>query len=240
MSARVRTPSPARAGRPPAKRERPHARDASAPELAKTVRHAPKQERSRKRLDAIVEAAAELFAEVTFPEVTMDAIAQRAGTPIGSVYQFFDDKRAVFAAVMARSNDRARQAFGAIAELVRSEDLPLDFVLDTAIDAYVALQTSEPSIRAANLNFGYLGDLVAEDEALSRELATRTAQLVTRYYPKADARTRKRVATTLVDLVMSFLVIATRRGGAEARSQVAECKALARLYVRSKLGEPKR
>lgn len=221
-----------------------------APDEASFARQAPQQERSRRRFDSIVQAAAELFAAHSFPEVTMDAIAQRAGTPIGSVYQYFEDKRAVFAAVMARSNARAREAFEGVAHLAEASivggarpALPFRAVLDAAIDGFLHLQESEPSIRAANRNLTFLGELVAEDEALQRELSARTAELFARYFPGAEARTRKLVAATVVQLVTSFLIVADRQDpreghkhGGGLEKQLEECKLIVRLYVEARLG----
>jgi AcrR family transcriptional regulator len=203
------------------------------------TRQVPKQERSRKRLEAIVEAAAQLFAEADFPTVTVEAIAQRAGTPIGSVYQFFEDKRAIFAAVMARSNQRAREVLDVVLRQAEAAEgatgVPLPVLLDAVIDAYVLLQRSDPAIRAANRNLTYTGELVAEDEALQRQLAARTAGLLGSYFPRSDPRTRKLVATTVVDVVTSFLVLADRRDTPMARRQLEECKLLVRLYVEARL-----
>jgi len=205
------------------------------------IRHAPKQERSRKRLEAIVDAAAQLFAEADFPNVTVDAIAQRAGTPIGSVYQFFEDKRAIFAAVMARSNQRAREVLDLLLRPAEAAEagaasVPLPALLDAVIDAYVLLQRSDPAIRAANRNLTYLGELVAEEEAMQRQLAARTTTLLAAYFPGSDARTRKLVATTVVDVVTSFLILADRRDTPMARRQLEECKTMVRLYVEARLG----
>ncbi|GAB4201416.1 MAG: TetR/AcrR family transcriptional regulator [Sandaracinaceae bacterium] len=205
------------------------------------TRHVPKQERSKKRLEAIVEAAAQLFAEADFPTVTMEAIAQRAGTPIGSVYQFFEDKRAIFAAVMARSNQRAREVLDVVLRQAEAAEagvtsVPLPVLLEAVIDAYVLLQRSDPAIRAANRNLTYLGELVAEDEALQRQLAMRTAALLGAYYPRSEPRIRKLVATTVVDVVTSLLVLADRRDTPTARKQLEECKTMVRLYVEARLG----
>ena len=194
-----------------------------------------------------MQAAAELFASQSFPEVTMDAIAQRAGTPIGSVYQYFEDKRAVFAAVMARSNERAREAFESVAHLARASivggkrpALPFRAVLEAAIDGFAQLQDGDPAIRAANRNVTFLGELVAEDEALQRELSEHTSELFASYFPDADARTRKLVATTVVQLVTTFLVLADRLDESrksEGKKQLEECKLIVRLYVESRLGD---
>jgi hypothetical protein len=114
--------------------------------------------------------------------------------------------------------------------------LPFRAVLEAAIDGFLHLQESEPSIRAANRNLTFLGELVAEDEALQRELAARTAELFASYFPSADARTRKLVAATVVQLVTSFLIVADRQDPREGQRQLEECKLIVRLYVEARLG----
>jgi len=59
------------------------------------VRVAPQQERSERRLAAFLDAAAELFAEVGYETATMTAIAERSGSSIGALYNYFPDKQAL-------------------------------------------------------------------------------------------------------------------------------------------------
>lgn len=59
------------------------------------ARRSPVQERSQRRVRAILDAAAELLAEVGYEHVTTSAIANRAGISVGSLYQFFANKEAV-------------------------------------------------------------------------------------------------------------------------------------------------
>src|ERR1700749_3838552 len=59
------------------------------------VRVAPQQERSARRFAGFLQAAAELFAEVGFEATTMQAIADRSGSSIGALYNYFPDKQSV-------------------------------------------------------------------------------------------------------------------------------------------------
>jgi AcrR family transcriptional regulator len=58
-----------------------------------------RQERGALRLDAIVAAAATLFAERGFDGTSMNAIAKAAGLTIGSIYQYFPSRDAIVDAV---------------------------------------------------------------------------------------------------------------------------------------------
>jgi AcrR family transcriptional regulator len=66
------------------------------------VRKIPRQARGRERVDRILLAAAEEFAVNGFDSTTTSAIAARAGTSIGSVYQFFGDKASILDALVER------------------------------------------------------------------------------------------------------------------------------------------
>lgn len=61
---------------------------------------APQQERSARRLAGFLQAAAGLFAEVGFDATTMQAIADRSGSSIGALYNYFPDKQAVAATLL--------------------------------------------------------------------------------------------------------------------------------------------
>lgn len=70
----------------------------SAQPLAK----APKQARGERRVAALLDAAAWVFAEKGIEAATMTQIAKQAGAPIGSLYQFFPGKSAVAQALLER------------------------------------------------------------------------------------------------------------------------------------------
>ena len=60
-----------------------------------SVRVAPQQERSVRRLAGFLEAAAELFTEVGYEAATMTAVAERSGSSIGALYNYFPDKQSL-------------------------------------------------------------------------------------------------------------------------------------------------
>ncbi len=62
----------------------------------------PKQKRGRQRVEAILNAASELFAEVGYESATIIEIAARANTSVGSMYQFFANKEAILFAIVER------------------------------------------------------------------------------------------------------------------------------------------
>jgi AcrR family transcriptional regulator len=83
-------------------------------------RSQPKQQRGRQRVDAILNAASEVFAEVGYDAATTIQIAARAKTSVGSLYQFFANKEAILRALV----ERYVAAAGAMFSNVQVESFP--------------------------------------------------------------------------------------------------------------------
>lgn len=66
------------------------------------VHRAPAQARGKARMDAILEATAEMVAQGGLACVTMHLAAKRSGTSIGSIYHFFPDRDRLLHALMNR------------------------------------------------------------------------------------------------------------------------------------------
>jgi AcrR family transcriptional regulator len=69
---------------------------------------APRTERGRKTLRAILDAAAIEFGERGFHEASVSGITRRAGVALGSFYTYFDSKDAVFRALVRDMSDQVR------------------------------------------------------------------------------------------------------------------------------------
>jgi len=65
-------------------------------------RKVPTQERSRATVDAIIQAATYILVRSGWERLTTNAIAERAGVNIGSLYQYFPNKAAIIAELERR------------------------------------------------------------------------------------------------------------------------------------------
>ena len=72
-------------------------------------RREPRQERSRQTVDAVLAAVQLVARRHGSRAITTNRIAEVAGVSIGSLYQYFPDKRAIFAAVHDRHVDDVRR-----------------------------------------------------------------------------------------------------------------------------------
>ena len=106
-------------------------------------RRRPSQERSRDRVERILDATAVLLGDTPVDKITTAAIAEEAGVPIGSVYQYFPNKLAVLAELARRVMEQVDLK---TATLI-AEDfgvLPWDQAIDRAIDATIQGYAAQP------------------------------------------------------------------------------------------------
>ena len=85
---------------------------------------APRQKRSQQTADVIVEAAARVFAEMGLERSTTNRIAEVAGVSVGSLYQYFPDKHALFTAIFLRESARLEAVLLRIFAEIGLDDVP--------------------------------------------------------------------------------------------------------------------
>ncbi len=86
------------------------------------MRHKPRQDRSRARLQALLDAAAEVIAESGLQGMAMREVARRADLPIASVYHYFPSTAALIHALVERQLEKLRN----ILETGLQARLPMD------------------------------------------------------------------------------------------------------------------
>src|ERR1700678_984367 len=73
-----------------------------SPAREASTRRQPKQRRARAAAEAVLDAVVRILKREGVDAVTTNHIARVAGVSIGSVYQYFPDKRAIFIALHKR------------------------------------------------------------------------------------------------------------------------------------------
>jgi AcrR family transcriptional regulator len=80
------------------------------------------QERSRFTVDAIYEAAVQVFTDNGYAGSTTDLIAERAGVSIGTLYQYFPNKKAILIGIWNRNMDDADKGRDLFLNSVKPEE----------------------------------------------------------------------------------------------------------------------
>ena len=110
------------------------------------MRRLPQQARGQRRIEAILDAAEEVLVESGFEGATTNAIAAKADTSIGSIYQFFPNKEAILEALGMRYTKRME---GMFSELLGEEAvrLPPVELVRQIIDALDGMQQASPAFK---------------------------------------------------------------------------------------------
>jgi AcrR family transcriptional regulator len=211
-------------------KRRSRATDDQEPPRRVPPRRVPTQERARQRVERVLDAAALVFAESGYETATMEEIAARAGTSIGSIYQFFPNKLAIFEEIARRYHDKLRVFFDVMVASPLFER-PMGEIIDAAIEAVWAFHESEPAFRAVWVGLGFTEEVLVEGEALNREFARRIEAVVAKKLPGLPAKSRPIVATMIVEVLTAMLIVSTRRGKTESRAIKAETKTLLNRYL---------
>lgn len=194
------------------------------------MRRVPAQARSRERLERILDAAEAVLGEAGYEAATMQDIAERAGTSIGSVYQFFPNKKVLVGAISDRYNERVRQLFDS---LLTPEALmgPWIDLLEQAIDVLFEFNMETPGFRALWLQGTIAPEVLEAGAAVNVEMSERVELALSVYAPDMPKKHRAVVATVIVETISVMLFVAGRRGKKAARPLMEETKVLLRRYL---------
>jgi AcrR family transcriptional regulator len=117
-----------------------------SPARATSPRRTPLQRRSIETVDALLEAAAQVFERHGYAAGTTNRIAERAGVSIGSLYQYFPNKDAVLVALTERHLEEGTTVLTPLlGELVTSAP-PIAEGTERVMDALVELHRHRPRL----------------------------------------------------------------------------------------------
>jgi AcrR family transcriptional regulator len=177
----------------------------------------------------MLDACAVLVDEVGYEALTTTLLAERAGVAIGSVYQFFPDKRAVVQALTLRNLeaylDRLTERF---------HDTSFSNWWDgvgASIDEYIAMHRDVPGFRT--LHFGDVVDVHLLDEDRDNN-AVIAAELATQLAANFEMQTGERLDFALmiaVETADALIKLAFRHDPNGDPQVLAEAKTVIRDYL---------
>jgi AcrR family transcriptional regulator len=219
-----------------------HARHEQSPSRAARVRSLearkrPLQQRSRVMVDAILQAAAELFAGQGYARTTTNKIAERAGVSVGSLYQYFSNKDSLLAALCAEHRKEVHDIVETGLARLADPSVSLEQGLRQLLEELLAVHWRRPAVtRALSPDVIRESPAVAEQEmhddsdGMIREIA---ALLETR----ADVRDGNRLAMAAVTgqtaSQLTRWLVHDAPGGISQEALLEETVQLLARYLRS-------
>ncbi|MEU1149153.1 TetR/AcrR family transcriptional regulator [Streptomyces sp. NPDC005863] len=191
-----------------------------------SMRRVPVQERSTERLTRILDACAAVLDEVGYEGLTTRAVAQRAGVPIGSVYRFFGNKRALVDALAHRNLDAyAQRVTERVAAVERGD---WRGAVDAAFDEYLAMMRTVPGFGLVDFGVPCAPEAMPDANV---QVAERVAALLSVHLDRpldADLRRTMLVGVEAVDAVLQLAFRAAPSGDA---ALVDEARKLLHAYL---------
>ena len=139
------------------------------------LRKRPRQARAQTTFDAIVEAAARILVEQGQGHLTTNAIAERAGVSVGSLYQYFPNRQAIVRALLERELGRAEAMRPAVLD---DASQPPQRRLRAAVDWHFDVHAGRPALSRTLQRLAAAHLPADELRRLDALRAARTAQLI--------------------------------------------------------------
>jgi AcrR family transcriptional regulator len=138
-------------------------------------RKIPKQQRSQRTREEILEAAARLFNRYPLEQVSTNHIAQKTGISVGTLYKYYPNKDAILVDLSLLYMRKDAELFGAIFDKYRPRQL--NELLDELVDALMAVHINDARVRGVVYqNLGRLG-LVTEAQNTRQQIQAKGASI---------------------------------------------------------------
>ena len=204
-------------------------------------RRRPRQSRGQQRVELLLTSAAEVIAEQGIAAATAEAIALRAKTAKGSLYQFFPNRDAVLAALALRYADEMR-AIHERAFPMDPHGLSLERLIDRIVRPLAEFHDRNPAFRRVfATNEGPADDTRSAPVRLRAQLfdsfVDRLDVLFAARNPRWPAKDRRRAALVSASVGQAVLARRSRAPAAEKKALLDELKRLLVGYLSPFLDE---
>ncbi|WP_328909293.1 TetR family transcriptional regulator [Streptomyces sp. NBC_00234] len=202
------------------------------PHANTSLRRAPVQQRSAERLARILDACAQLLDEVGYEQLSTRAVAVRAEVPIGSVYRFFSNKRALVDALAHRNLDSYAERITARLGSIPAGDWRA--AIDAVLDEYLAMKRSAPGF--ALVDFGAPSPAQDSGGDANVRVAGRLAELLAAHLGRIPDEDLLRMILVCVEAADALFQLAFRADPSGDPAIVEETRHLLRSYLARALG----
>jgi len=158
--------------------------------------------------DSLLDAAGELLAEAAWSDVTMAAVAARAGVSRQTLYNAFGSREELAQAYLMREAERF---LAAIKDAVTANADDPRRALTQAAELFLSLVSTHPMVRAISTQEGeqLVAMATTRGGALLTAMTDRLSELILANWPEVDPEGARLLAATLVRLAISHAVLPT-------------------------------
>jgi AcrR family transcriptional regulator len=197
-------------------------------------RRQPMQARSRERVERILDAAAQLLAEDGYDAVKTNSIAKRAGVSIGSVYQFFPNRFAIFNALAERY--RAKINVSLDRHLTPATIDSWEDAIEETVDSLGELWRTDWAFHSVWLAIQNTAELRDSSEHYRDSLINAPlAMFLGRIVPGASRNQIRTMGRVVLESANLLLDLSMRSGPKQDEDIIDELKSLLHSYLRDRV-----
>ena len=195
-------------------------------------RRLPMQARSRERVERILDAAAQLLTEEGYNAVKTNTIAKRAGVSIGSVYQFFPNRYAIFHALASRYQTRVAEILEAQLGPDNATDDNWEETLADVVDILAGMWRDDWDFHSVWLAIQNTTELQEADQLFRQQIIdTIIVNFLRRIVPGNDDRQLRTMARVIFETSNLLLDNSMRADKNQDELLVDELKFLLHSYI---------
>ncbi len=200
------------------------------PERGIQPRRQPVQARSRERVKKILDAAVQLLIEDGYDAVKTNAIARRADVSIGSVYQFFPNRFAIFNALAERYREKI--ALSLESHLSISPSRSWEVALEETLDGMAEMWRNDWAFHSVWLAIQNTAELRESREQYRNVLLRETlARFVRALLPRAPDAEVASIGRVMLETSNLMLDLSMRGGKRQDLMIIDELKLLLHSYL---------
>lgn len=189
-------------------------------------RRRPSQQRARDTYDRLLDAAAEILAESGIEALNTNAVADRAGVTVPTVYRYFPNKHALLVA-LAESYVESEKDWLFAMEAVADPNHPLDAAIREVLGGYASHADEFPGVSPLRAAMRALPELAPIEAASLEASSKRLADALRSRAPELDRKRVLELARLIVSVSCSEI---DRTRGMPARARRARLRDLADMF----------
>lgn len=194
-----------------------------------------RQARGERRAQQLLDAAAAVFSRTGYAAASTNAIAREAGVSPGTLYQFFPNKEAL-AVELGRRYNHVLQQTHSEAFTPDNAALPLDEMLDAALDPILDFCLANPGFSELLQGAGIPGTVTEEHEAVDTAVRAAVEGMLALRAPGLPAEDIARTSAMSFTVFKGALQLIMASEGAARDAYVTELKRALHGYLAPVVG----
>lgn len=199
-------------------------------DLADARPRAPSRKQGKQRVEQLLEAGAAVFVEKGFDLATMTEIAERAGSSIGSLYQFFPNKESMANMLRAQLGEALCERVAGLRSSAVSRS-PAELA-DCLFEIDLDVLRDHPAFAVLAVTRGHVS---TEITSVRQRLADELLALLVLCAPHMSISDLREVGMAIRQILRSSVELVVEAGGRDSASGVGEMRRVLRDYLSSRL-----